>query len=72
MAGKSPINSDLSMEALMRRWPQTIAVVLEHRMFCVGCPITEFHTIADACMEHEIDEARLIAALEAVITSDLV
>ena len=25
-------------------------------MLCVGCPIGPFHTVADACREHSIDE----------------
>jgi len=44
------------MDAIMRAWPATIRVVLRHHMHCVGCPVAPFHTLADACREHRVDE----------------
>ena len=58
-----------SMEAIMRAWPATIRVVLRHRMLCVGCPVAPFHTLADACREHHVNEEafrnEIAAAIEA-------
>jgi hybrid cluster-associated redox disulfide protein len=42
---------------VMRRWPSTIRVFLDFRMKCVGCPIAAFHSIDEACAEHEVDAA---------------
>ncbi len=58
---------DMSMDAIMRAWPGTIRVVLHHRMFCVGCPVASFHTIADACREHDVDETRFRSEIAAAI-----
>lgn len=55
------------VDDVMRRWPVTIRVFLKHRMHCVGCPITCFHTVRDACREHNVDEADFMAELAAVI-----
>ena len=59
------IDPDCLVDEVMRRWPATIRVFLDHRMGCVGCPIGTFHSVADACREHGIDEAEFLIALNA-------
>jgi hybrid cluster-associated redox disulfide protein len=61
------ISSDLSVSEIMRRWPATIRVFIAFRMNCVGCPLSCFHTIFDACEEHELDAACVHKALERAI-----
>ena len=60
-----PVEPDLSysVDEIMRTWPQTIRVFLDHRMNCVGCPIGSFHSIADSCREHGVDVDVFAAAL---------
>jgi hybrid cluster-associated redox disulfide protein len=53
----------MSMDEIMRKWPATIRVVIRHHMLCVGCPIAPFHTLADACREHGVDEAAFLRAI---------
>ncbi len=57
----------LTLAEIMQRWPQTIAVFLERKMLCVGCEVSPFHTIADACLEYGLEEEEFIAALKAAI-----
>ena len=54
---------DLPLEDLMREWPQTISVFMRHRMLCVGCLISPFHTVTDACAEYQLDEDLFLAEL---------
>lgn len=54
---------DLPLSEMMSRWPQTIAVFNRHKMLCVGCLISPFHTIVDACAEYGLDENKFIAEL---------
>ncbi len=54
---------------IMGRWPQTIPVFIKHKMLCVGCAITPYHTIRDACEEHEIPEPLFRDELAQVIKS---
>jgi hybrid cluster-associated redox disulfide protein len=54
------------VDDVMRRWPATIRVFLDYRMHCVGCPIACFHTVDDACREHNVDRARILADLRVV------
>ncbi len=58
-------HEDLSMEEIMREWPEAIRVVLDHGLFCVGCPIASFHTPDDAIREHGIDGEAFLSALRA-------
>ncbi|SHF21581.1 hybrid cluster protein-associated redox disulfide domain-containing protein [Litoreibacter ascidiaceicola] len=58
---------DLPLQDLMSRWPQTIEVFLRHKMLCVGCMITPFHAVIDACIEYHLDYDTFIDELRAVI-----
>ena len=53
------------VDDVMRRWPATIRIFLNHRMRCIGCPIACFHTVEDACREHDADRGRFLADLQA-------
>ena len=59
------IESTQSVDDVMRRWPATIRVFLNHGMRCVGCPIACFHTVDDACREHKVNHAAFLADLRA-------
>ncbi|MCG6884702.1 MAG: DUF1858 domain-containing protein [Silicimonas sp.] len=58
---------DLPLAEILRAWPETMAVFVERGMLCVGCPITPFHTVVDACREHELDEEELRTELRAIV-----
>jgi hybrid cluster-associated redox disulfide protein len=60
-----PIGFDDVVGEVMAVQPSTIRVFLDFRMGCVGCPISAFHTVDDACREHGVDRDRFIAALRA-------
>jgi hybrid cluster-associated redox disulfide protein len=62
-----PVEPNQLVDDVMRRWPMTIRAFLNHRMHCVGCPIACFHTVADACREHGVDQAEFLADLKAII-----
>lgn len=64
MKRNGPTDPDRTMDEMMSRWPSTVAVVLSYRMLCVGCPIAGFHTIEDACREHDVDLDAFVADIE--------
>jgi hybrid cluster-associated redox disulfide protein len=43
---------EMSVEAIMRRWPSTVRVFIDWRLHCIGCPIADFHRLADTAREH--------------------
>jgi hybrid cluster-associated redox disulfide protein len=55
MPTKRHYRDDMTMDEIMRLWPATIRVVLDHGLLCVGCPIAPFHTVEDAIRAHKID-----------------
>lgn len=61
------LDPDMTLEEIMRAWPSAISVILRYRMLCVGCPITAFHTVTEACREHRIDEGDFLEELRAAI-----
>ncbi|MEO9898989.1 MAG: DUF1858 domain-containing protein [Paracoccaceae bacterium] len=54
---------DLPLAEMMTHWPETIPVFIRHKMLCVGCLISPFHTIVDACAEYSLDEGDFLAEL---------
>ncbi len=67
-----PVEPTQLVDDVMRRWPMTIRAFLNQRMHCVGCPIACFHTVADACREHGVDQAEFLADLRAIIAQGAV
>lgn len=70
MAFGRKLDPDLTTEELMRRWPQTVVVLIRHGMLCVGCPIAGFHTLTEACNEHAVDEEIFLRDLEQAIAAN--
>ncbi|TIS97738.1 MAG: DUF1858 domain-containing protein [Mesorhizobium sp.] len=70
MKERSSISPDMVVDEIMRKWPATVAVVLRYKMLCIGCPIGTFHTVAEACREHQIDEADFLLDLESVVRGE--
>lgn len=68
MRGK--FHDDMSMDEIMRQWPETIRAILDHGLLCVGCPIAPFHTPDDASREHRIDADTFGLALRQAISRD--
>ena len=64
------IDPDMSVDEIMRRWPATIRVMIRNGMLCVGCPIGTFHTVAEACVAHEVDETTFTAELLAAMATE--
>ena len=63
------LDSEMTTDALMRRWPRTIPVLIQQGMLCVGCPIAGFHTLTEACNQHGVEFNGFIAALERAIAA---
>lgn len=67
MGSRDIDDPDLPLATLFRNWPGTARVFF----FAHGRPASAvqsrpFHTVADACAEYRLDDARLRAALRTV------
>ena len=67
MKQQSLDDPDLSLDKLMSLWPQTIAVFLRYKMLCIGCMVSSFHTVIDACIAYDLDEMAFRAELHAAV-----
>ena len=67
MKQQRPLDPDMSVDEVMRKWPPTISVMLKHRMLCVGCPIGPFHSVTEACGAHGLDEQDVVTELQGAI-----
>jgi hybrid cluster-associated redox disulfide protein len=65
---RSALDPDLSMDKILRLWPATIRVLLRHKVLCIGCPLAVFHTVADACIEHCLNDEAFVTELEQAIS----
>ncbi len=57
------LKPDNLVENVMRSCPTIILVFLHYRKKCVGCPISSFHAIHDACREHNADPVNFLSDL---------
>lgn len=60
---------DLCVRVMMDLWPQPIPVFLRYRMLCVGCYVSQFQTVSDACLAHVEDRDACMAALRDTVTA---
>ena len=54
-----------TVDEAMQRCPALIRVFLDFKMRCIGCPIARFHTLEEACHDHEVCSKDFMAALKA-------
>jgi hybrid cluster-associated redox disulfide protein len=69
METRVPISHDDSVGEVMAARPATIRVFLDFGMGCIGCPISGFHTVDEACKEHGVSSSEFLAALRAAATT---
>nr|WP_281389738.1 DUF1858 domain-containing protein [Pelagibacterium limicola] len=54
----------MTMLEVMTRWPHTVPAIIAHGMHCVGCPISGFHTVGEAALEHGMSPDAVAAMLK--------
>lgn len=64
-----PDDSEQMLDELMQQWPETIPVFIKHKMLCVGCLVTPFHSVIDACAEYGLDTNAFMAELQAAVSA---
>ena len=59
--------ANMTVDAIMRRWPATIPVFIRNGMHCVGCPVGGFHTLVEASQAHRLDLDAMMHSIADVI-----
>lgn len=57
------LSPELTVAACLTRWPQAIAVFFRHRLYCVGCDMSRFDTLADVVDIYGLDLDTFLAEL---------
>ena len=57
----------LTVDEVLRRWPQTAQVFRSYSLACLGCAIAPFCEISNVAKIYNIPEEALIADLKAAI-----
>ena len=63
----SLIDKTILVSEILEKHPQTAPVFLKYQMLCVGCLVAPFHSIEDACLEHDLNEDAFRADLTTAI-----
>jgi hybrid cluster-associated redox disulfide protein len=63
MRASGPITADTLLTDMIEQYPETIQVCLQQRLYCLGCVISPFHTVADSAREHGVELQALLGDL---------
>ena len=61
------INKKMTIGELVRNYPETVDVLFEFGMGCVGCPSAQSETIEEACDVHNLNIENLMESLTKAI-----
>jgi hybrid cluster-associated redox disulfide protein len=66
---KEKINKDMLIGDLVKKYPDSIGVMLEHGMHCVGCHVATWETIEQGASGHGINAEKLVEDLNKKLKS---
>jgi hybrid cluster-associated redox disulfide protein len=58
------IDTHLTVEEILEKWPHTFSVFMKNRTKCVGCLMQRFCTLKDVADIHQISLETLIEEIE--------
>lgn len=61
------ITKDMTIGEVVRNHRETVEVLMEFGMGCVGCPSAQAETLEEAAAVHDIDVNKLIEKLNQVV-----
>jgi hybrid cluster-associated redox disulfide protein len=67
MESDKKIASDMIVETVLSRWPQTVPVFLKYKMGCVGCTMASYETLSNAVEIYKLPIKKFIHELELAI-----
>lgn len=57
---------DMLIGDIIRQNPDTIGVLMQHGMGCVGCPSSQMESLEEAAMVHGLDLNKLMDSLNEI------
>lgn len=68
MSGQKQL-TEMTIEEVLTRWPETAVIFHEYAMACVGCAVAPFCTVKDAAHDYDVSVTTMIERLKRVIPS---
>ncbi len=59
--------TELTIEEVLTRWPETAVIFHQHNMACVGCAVASFYTVTEAANVYGVSSDHFLDELVAVI-----
>ncbi|MDP4088745.1 MAG: DUF1858 domain-containing protein [Bacillota bacterium] len=61
------LTKDMTIGEVVRTYPQTVEILMDFGMGCVGCPASQAESLEQAAMVHGFDTAELLEKLNDAI-----
>lgn len=61
------ISKDMPISEIVRKYPQTVKVFLQHGLMCIGCAAARFENLEQGATAHGIDVEALLKDLNAAV-----
>ncbi len=61
------ITKDMGIMEIVQTWPQTIQILRDYGMGCIGCAAAHFENIEQGAVAHGIDIDSLMTALNEAV-----
>jgi hybrid cluster-associated redox disulfide protein len=63
MTQNDTITKDMLIGEIVKKYPASVDVMLEHGMVCIGCHVATWETLEQGAQGHHIDVNKLLDAL---------
>lgn len=70
MKTKEKITKEMTINEVIRKYPEAISTLLDYGMHCLGCPMAAPETIAEAVKAHKIDLKKFLEDINEAIERD--
>jgi len=64
---KESITKDMLIGDVVKSYPQSVEIMLEHGMHCVGCHVATWETLEQGTMSHGIDVDKLVDDINRIL-----
>ncbi len=61
------LNKNMTIGEVVRTYPQTVEILMDFGMGCVGCPASQAETLEQAAMVHGFDVDEIMEKLNEVV-----
>lgn len=64
------ITKDMGIMEIVEKWPETVEVLMNSGMGCIGCAAAHFESIGDGAAAHGLDVDALMVRLNEAVSKE--